>query len=144
MYIEQSPQKDISLPRNLRPDLDLAMRWMKDCINHHPECRSNRSHVPPTRILEIIPSKDTQGYDLKLLEKPYPEKPYIALSHCWGKPDKQPLQTTTKNFASYLERISFADLPKSFQDATIAAASLGIVRLWIDSLCIIQDDLLDW
>jgi hypothetical protein len=36
------------------------------------------------------------------------------------------------------------DLPKTFQDAILLTRSLGIQYLWIDSLCIVQDDLNDW
>ena len=35
-------------------------------------------------------------------------------------------------------------MPKSFQDAAILAYGIGIEYLWIDSLCIIQDDHQDW
>ena len=36
------------------------------------------------------------------------------------------------------------DIPKTFQDAIIVTHFLGFQYLWIDSLCIIQDDLNDW
>jgi hypothetical protein len=72
------------------------------------------------------------------------EEPYIALSHCWGEPHARPLQTTSGNLSVHLERIGFEKLPKSFQDATVVASNLGVTRLWIDSLCIIQDDVADW
>ena len=35
-------------------------------------------------------------------------------------------------------------LPQSFQDAILITHELGIRYLWIDSLCILQDDLDDW
>ncbi|KAH0531283.1 hypothetical protein TsFJ059_000137 [Trichoderma semiorbis] len=35
-------------------------------------------------------------------------------------------------------------LPKTFQDAVTVTRSLGIPYLWIDSLCIIQEDEKDW
>ncbi|TVY55546.1 hypothetical protein LCER1_G002742 [Lachnellula cervina] len=35
-------------------------------------------------------------------------------------------------------------LPPSFRDAVIVTRELGIRYLWIDSLCIVQDDLDDW
>jgi hypothetical protein len=38
----------------------------------------------------------------------------------------------------------FKDLPQTFQDAVIVTRSLGYRYLWIDSLCILQDDLTDW
>lgn len=40
--------------------------------------------------------------------------------------------------------IDWDDLPRTFQDAVITTRAIGIQYLWIDSLCIIQDDLGDW
>jgi hypothetical protein len=40
--------------------------------------------------------------------------------------------------------IDWHELPKTFQDAIIFTRALGINYLWIDSLCIVQDDLEDW
>jgi hypothetical protein len=35
-------------------------------------------------------------------------------------------------------------MPKTFQDAVIITRSLGVKYLWIDSLCIIQDNMDNW
>jgi hypothetical protein len=37
-----------------------------------------------------------------------------------------------------------ADLPQTFQDAIIITRALSVQYLWIDSICIIQDDRNDW
>jgi hypothetical protein len=67
---------------------------------------------------------------------------YATLSHRWG--DSTPFHTTKDTIASYAELIRFSQLPKTFQDAVVVARSLGIRYLWIDALCIVQDDLHDW
>ena len=36
------------------------------------------------------------------------------------------------------------DIPKNMQDAIYAAKKLAIQYLWIDSICIVQDDVEDW
>lgn len=41
-------------------------------------------------------------------------------------------------------QVMWASLPKTFQDAVRTARELGLNYLWIDSLCIIQDDPEDW
>ncbi|EAA26535.1 hypothetical protein NCU03484 [Neurospora crassa OR74A] len=69
---------------------------------------------------------------------------YITLSHCWGPPEKRPITTTRANLSVRTERISFAELPETFQDAVVLTRKLGQRYLWIDSLCIIQDDENDW
>ncbi len=63
---------------------------------------------------------------------------YIALSHCWGKPDESQSCTFGCNLDSRRKSIDFGNLPKTFQHAITVARELGVRFLWIDSLCIIQ------
>ena len=43
-----------------------------------------------------------------------------------------------------MEKIHWHDLSKTFQDAIVLTRNLGYQYIWIDSLCIIQDDEVDW
>jgi len=52
--------------------------------------------------------------------------------------------TTRETLAERYRNIPFSQLPKTFQDAVQIARALGFQYLWIDSLCIIQDDTTDW
>lgn len=47
--------------------------------------------------------------------------------------------TTTLNLQRHKTVLPFQDLPATVKDAITVASKLGIRRLWIDSLCIIQD-----
>lgn len=67
---------------------------------------------------------------------------YICLSHCWGSMSF--IQTDIQNIADHMEGILWTVLTKTFQDAIQVCRKLGIQWLWIDSLCIIQDDTNDW
>jgi hypothetical protein len=67
---------------------------------------------------------------------------YMTLSHCWGI--KPVIRTTKATIQSYLTRLPIASLPNTFRDAVTVTRALGIRYLWIDSLCIIQDDANDW
>lgn len=69
---------------------------------------------------------------------------YVALSHCWGPPSKRPICTTKDNLSRHIAGISLSCLPKTFQDAVAITRALDLQYLWIDSLCIIQDDGNDW
>jgi hypothetical protein len=48
------------------------------------------------------------------------------------------------NLSARMLRISLNELTKTFQDAVTITRKLGIPYLWIDALCIIQDDNEDW
>ncbi|KXX76165.1 Vegetative incompatibility protein HET-E-1 [Madurella mycetomatis] len=67
---------------------------------------------------------------------------YLTLSHRWGS--KHHLKLTRCNFKSLQEGITVQSLPQTYRDAAIVAAQLGYRYLWIDALCIVQDDPEDW
>lgn len=71
---------------------------------------------------------------------------YATLSYCWGyiPKAKRELLNTSSNIASRLSGISMDELPKTLQHAVWTVRALGISYIWIDALCIIQDDLNDW
>jgi Heterokaryon incompatibility protein (HET) len=53
-------------------------------------------------------------------------------------------RTTVETLPEHTRGIAISDLPKTAQDAILITRRLGIPYLWIDSLCIIQDDKEDW
>jgi hypothetical protein len=72
-----------------------------------------------------------------------PSIQYVALSHRWGKNDL--FKTTRANFNQMAETgMRVGDLPKTFKEAIQFAYLIGYSYVWIDSLCIIQDDEEDW
>lgn len=93
----------------------------------------------PSRVLDLGTS-ETQ--DVRLLVTEGKVGYWACLSHCWG--GEQPLQTTQETLSKHQNSIKWEHLPKTFQEAVVVARALGIPYLWIDSLCIIQDDPTDW
>ena len=65
-------------------------------------------------------------------------QPYAALSYCWGAP--QPLMLTTRNAVLHGQAIDPNTLPRTIQDAVRVTRTLGLAFIWVDSLCILQDD----
>lgn len=129
----------------------LVRGLLYDCITHHHCNHSQASgnivhdHTPdlPTRILEV--DGDFNVPSVRLIETQGRKGRYCALSHCWGSTSSHSLFTTTrKNIGTHLLGISLEKLPSTFRDAVILTRNLGIKYLWIDSLCIIQDDDDDW
>ncbi|KAH7400299.1 heterokaryon incompatibility protein-domain-containing protein [Cadophora sp. MPI-SDFR-AT-0126] len=116
---------------------------MDDCTKfHHPICSSNIRKFQPTRIIDVSLAATEQNVCLTTLKKD-DRAQYVTLSHCWG--DTSTILTTTKDtIEQRYRRIPFQDLPRTFQDAVQITRALGLRYLWIDSLCIIQDDKDDW
>jgi hypothetical protein len=67
---------------------------------------------------------------------------YVALSHCWG--GSSHCRTTKSCLEQYKNALKIVALPKTVQDAIVIVRKLGLRYLWVDSLCIIQDDEDDW
>ena len=69
--------------------------------------------------------------------------PYVVLTHCWGL---HPIEckTMVDKVKGYYENISVNLLPKTFREAVEITLALEIQYIWIDSLCIVQDDEKDW
>ncbi|KAG9191334.1 hypothetical protein G6011_09422 [Alternaria panax] len=67
------------------------------------------------------------------------DKRYAALSHCWGAAGT--LATTLKaTVESFKTGLDLHYLPQNFRDAIYATRQLGLTLLWVDALCIVQDD----
>jgi hypothetical protein len=72
---------------------------------------------------------------------------YVCLSHTRGDPNqksKQICETTKKNLTERFMDIPWTELPRGYQDAINVCRSLGQRYLWIDTLCVVQDDKEDW
>jgi hypothetical protein len=99
----------------------------------------------PSRVIDVGLVDGSQGLCLRdTMIQPVPEhmRRYAALSHCWGK--ERIIVTTKSTLDKRLNGIEMSTLSKTFQDAIVTTRRLGVQFLWIDSLCILQDDADDW
>ncbi|KAG4259317.1 hypothetical protein FPRO03_12993 [Fusarium proliferatum] len=111
---------------------------IQDCKEKHGHVEHEKGEAP-TRILRI----EDNGQTITLGEGNMNiEGGYAALSHCWG--DGPQITLNTGSFTKLTKGMNVADLPKTFQDTVRVVNQLGISHLWIDSLCIFQDDPDDW
>ncbi|KAK5686529.1 hypothetical protein LTS10_002649 [Elasticomyces elasticus] len=67
---------------------------------------------------------------------------YVALSYCWGNSGN--LRTLSNNIESHKQGIDRSKIPRTIQDATRLTRRLGVRYLWVDALCIVQNDPDDW
>lgn len=97
----------------------------------------------PTRVLDLEAFANSDDIRLVIPDS-QSVTDYVALSWCWGPPEKHSLQTTPNTLQERLNRIVFSSLSLTFQDAIRTTRGLGIRFLWIDSLCIIQQNTRDF
>ena len=94
----------------------------------------------PSRVINVGPADGTK--QPFLYNSRGETRNYATLSYCWG--ENQPMTTTRATLRQREAGIDFWELPKTFQDAIFTTRRLGLTYLWIDALCIIQDDKTDW
>lgn len=120
--------------------------WLQHCSSQHPNCRGNSRHQDldlPARLIEIDKSAAAcEQFNVKLVVPTRKDIRYACLSHCWGT--RPILQTRRNNMERFFEKIPWTDLPLTFREAVTATFRLDIRHIWIDSLCICQDDTEDW
>jgi hypothetical protein len=137
--------RSASLETQTMDSLAVLSRWIRDCNEgHQQKCVSGNRLSLPSRLLQVsanqvrlVQTKDIQGAEKNL--KPVP---YVALSHCWGQEPTS--ATSSSNLERMRAKIPVSMLSRTFQDAIQITRFLEIRYIWIDSLCIIQDDQEDW
>ena len=138
------------------PDLLTAFRDIlpRCCMNDADKfvppgiLRQGDTPVLPSRVIDVGDYQERLSYHPVHLHVRTQEErgDYVAISHRWGLSgsQKMPLQTTRRNLKQHCKGISYQCLPSTFRDAVIVTRMLGIKYLWIDALCILQDDQDDW
>ncbi|KAL2062307.1 hypothetical protein VTL71DRAFT_6573 [Oculimacula yallundae] len=126
----------------LRPDQKVFIpklnRWLNDCHhNHGRQCNGELSHP------RGVPMMFIDVFDECLVHADSSAK-YFALSYVWGRNVKMS-ETLNENYQDRLKKgglgsASGTKLPWTIQDAITLVKSLGGRFLWVDALCIVQDD----
>jgi hypothetical protein len=120
--------------------------WITTCETDHGNCALPTEVNLPSRLLEIGDSEEGH-LKIRLVDAlPEHRGRYITLSHCWGpNPELSGLTRTLRsNVDDYYKDLPMDLLSRTFQDAVTITKRLGAAHLWIDSLCIIQEDAKDW
>ncbi|KAF2728080.1 HET-domain-containing protein, partial [Polyplosphaeria fusca] len=120
-------------------DIDRLRRWIRTCRESHgtPHRKSYfHSPVHPTEI----PGFKVINVHQECLSRLEADNDYLTLSYVWG--GKNDVLTTKARLDGFSTEGAFKQvvLPKTIRDAIDLTKELGYTYLWIDSLCIVQDD----
>ena len=117
-----------------RINMQMVRRWISECeLTVSPEPTKDEAGFMPTYLIDVL-----KGCVVS------PDDPcrYLALSYVWGGP--QPLQLLLENLNKMQTPGVFADLdpdiPATIRDAMTMTRLLGERYIWVDALCIVQDD----
>jgi hypothetical protein len=120
--------------------------WFQICSEFHENCRALNNELPPflpERLVEILTEDNGHFFIGRLVSRAdIRNVQYLILSHCWSSSAHASLKSSNKS--ARLKLGSYSELPKWFQVAFFVTFSQGFRFNGIDSLCIIQEDPVDW
>jgi hypothetical protein len=122
-----------------------ARQWISECSSSHKDCPLPlfwSDAKLPTRLIDVgLTDGIVKLRETLPDERANSTKGYVTLSYVWGESDTvKQFKATIANHTSLRQSIDVPSLPKTVQDAIYATVQLGIPYLWVDALCIIQDD----
>ncbi|TQS31682.1 hypothetical protein Golomagni_08028, partial [Golovinomyces magnicellulatus] len=104
-------------------------------ISRIRECAHDVSTFRPTWLIDCAD---------RCLVKSQPDDRYVCLSYVWGsgraRDGEDVVRLVKDNVDVYEDAIPEEDLPQTVIDAMWASRKLGLRYLWVDKLCIVQDD----
>jgi len=133
-------------------DFDDVHRWISNCEQKHgsgdfPECS------PATFNPAVLPRNSKRQLDFRLIDVEamcivYAPRQcrYIILSYVWGRRNKSRLVLTCDNEEALMEPGALAlsetrtSIPNTILDAMSVVRKLRERYLWVDSLCLLQDE----
>ncbi|KAH8681990.1 heterokaryon incompatibility protein-domain-containing protein [Xylariales sp. PMI_506] len=156
----------LSIPLDTRPHGDEKIELIKEWIKLDIEAprptsletvlrESVHESTLPSRVIYLGVSPDLCGQRLQLINTreaiadlaasglQRSRLHYVTLSHRWGR-DHSFTTTTADLETRQQEGFTFEELPETYRDAAAVTAKLGFHYLWIDAICIVQDDEADW
>jgi hypothetical protein len=126
-------------------DMETLRVWTQQCRVEHPQCRSGWQGIRRK-------SAPKRSYLLRLLDctsmkvvVTNSHRRYAALSYVWGRAKqysskKQDVICPDGEVDSEYVSLENRTLPRTVADAIQVCKEIGVRLLWVDTLCIIQDD----
>jgi hypothetical protein len=140
LVIDGYRTRNVQRSKNTRDALPLASKWLSECMSSHSSCKPPANSILPSRLVHLDEHSDRVRLCATETFRPAPQ--YATLSHCWGR--SQFLTLKNSNIEQFKMAIPPEALSKTFRDAISVTKALGLSYIWIDSLCIIQDNDEDW
>ncbi len=120
-------------------NVSLIRRWIERCDKHHEStCSAKYKDL-------LLPKAKLSLIDVEDLCIVTPDEPvrYAALSYVWGAaevPMAKKANITFLRLPGAFLKGGYMELPATIHDVVRLCASIGIRYLWVDSMCIVQDD----
>ncbi|OTB01025.1 hypothetical protein M426DRAFT_224658 [Hypoxylon sp. CI-4A] len=140
LRLESCPRDEVLCTEN--------MRMISESLERSSHTKSSiEGTTYPTRLIHVGTKTEEAcrlvetSSDATLLESS--DIPFAALSYCWGDIGEQ-FRTETWSLHERIAGFELEQVSPVLRDAIRVTRSLGIRYLWVDAVCIVQDDLKDW
>jgi hypothetical protein len=126
------------VPRETKIDHHTLLKYVKDCEKTHPRCKARIQEAKSQAAIEIylIDVKNNR------IVKGRSDLVYVALSYVWG--GTEIFKSTMNNVEILMQHNGLLkyeqNIPQLIKDAIQFTKNIGIRYIWIDALCIVQDD----
>ncbi|KLO92822.1 Uncharacterized protein LW93_3976 [Fusarium fujikuroi] len=121
--------------------IDKIKIWIGACETEHDHCAQQHSTALPKRVLKIA-NDNVSLYISQKNDLQTQDQRYVALSYRWG--NDLPVKLTKDTMGDFIKGHPISKLPETLRDAVHISRNLGFKFIWIDALCIVQDDENDW
>ena len=141
----QLPKRSIVDNANIQPGLirqwlDTCTEFHNDCVQHSLNRRKSPFDLDTFKVIDV---------ETRLVVPAPPDTSYVALSYVWGR--AKMYKALKKDFVPHKKRFRHGDspmvlhldaipLPQTIEDAMHVVKQIGARYLWVDALCITQDD----
>ncbi|KAL9627852.1 MAG: hypothetical protein Q9204_006288, partial [Flavoplaca sp. TL-2023a] len=113
---------------------NLIRQWVHSCNSRHDACRSPVLKTSRDKNIRLIDVQESRIISATLVEK------YVALSYVWGPATKPSLTRETLSQHFCPGKLKDLMIPRTISDAIQLVKTIGKRYLWVDSMCIVQDD----
>ncbi|KAK4675432.1 hypothetical protein QC764_0078050 [Podospora pseudoanserina] len=129
--------------------------WLETCLSSHAQCANRSSGRLPRRLIDVwstteplpkhfdqLSLENSQNIRVVVSESLPQDTKYLTLSHRWGNPPKLLLTTQTQFLLKedIVPHLLACDEAAVFRHAIQVTRGLGFRYIWIDALCIEQDN----
>lgn len=140
---ESAYQEYLSKALPDKVEFDTIRKWLVECIDTH-----GPDHGTSVETICTVPELFPGLSQLRLIDvvnqnvvEVSESCPYVAVSYVWGGVDQVMLIEDSKSWLMQPGALAEPTLlPATIRDAMAVVHEAGIQYLWVDSLCLIQDD----
>ncbi|KAI0520865.1 heterokaryon incompatibility protein-domain-containing protein [Xylaria bambusicola] len=114
------------------------VNWIQTCLSSkgHDGCLYDGKPQLPTRVIDVG-TPESNSIKIHTTDEGESDD-YVTLSYCWGGP--QPLTANSNTVVQLINGVHESTLPPTVRDAVLTTRRFGFRYLWVDALCIIQDN----